>query len=48
MLSATVVGDVFASPSAEAILAGIQAVTGEAGCLLIIMNYTGKVHDDPW
>ena len=41
MLSAAVCGDVFASPSLEAILAGILAVTGPAGCLLIVKNYTG-------
>jgi dihydroxyacetone kinase len=41
MLTAAVCGDVFASPSADAILAGILAVTGPAGCLLIVKNYTG-------
>jgi len=41
MLTAAVCGDVFASPSVEAVLAGILAVTGEAGCLLIVKNYTG-------
>ena len=41
LLSATVCGDVFASPSVDAVLAGILAVTGEAGCLLIVKNYTG-------
>ncbi len=41
MLTAAVCGDVFASPSVEAILAGILAVTGDAGCLLIVKNYTG-------
>lgn len=41
MLSAAVCGDVFASPSAEAVLAAIQTVTGPAGCLLIVKNYTG-------
>ena len=41
MLAAAVVGEVFASPPTEAILAAIRAVTGKAGCLLIIMNYTG-------
>ncbi len=41
MLTAAVCGDVFASPSVEAVLAGIMAVTGEAGCLLIVKNYTG-------
>jgi dihydroxyacetone kinase len=32
---------VFASPSVDAVLTAIQAVTGEAGCLLIVKNYTG-------
>jgi len=41
LLTAAVCGDVFASPSVEAVLAGILAVTGEAGCLLIVKNYTG-------
>src|SRR5947209_13886476 len=41
LLSATVCGDVFASPSVDAVLAGILAVTGPAGCLLVIKNYAG-------
>ena len=41
MLTAAVCGDVFASPSVDAVLAGILAVTGDAGCLLIVKNYTG-------
>lgn len=41
MLTAAVCGDVFASPSVDAVLAAILAVTGEAGCLLIVKNYTG-------
>ncbi|MXQ07571.1 DAK2 domain-containing protein [Alphaproteobacteria bacterium GH1-50] len=41
MLTAAVCGEVFASPSVEAVLAGILAVTGESGCLLIVKNYTG-------
>ncbi len=41
LLTAAVCGDVFASPSADAVLAGILAVTGDAGCLLIVKNYTG-------
>ena len=32
---------VFASPSVDAVLAGILSVTGKAGCLLIVKNYTG-------
>ncbi len=41
MLAAAVCGEVFASPSVDAVLAGILAVTGDAGCLLIVKNYTG-------
>lgn len=41
MLSAAVSGNVFASPSAKAVLAAIRAVAGAAGCLLIVVNYTG-------
>ena len=41
MLTAAVCGDIFASPSADAVLAAILAVTGPAGCLLVVKNYTG-------
>src|SRR6478735_2510713 len=41
MLTAAVCGEIFASPSVDAVLAGILAVTGAAGCLLIVKNYTG-------
>lgn len=41
MLTAAVCGDIFASPSVDAVLSAIKAVTGDAGCLLIIKNYTG-------
>ena len=41
MLTAAVCGDVFASPSVDSVLAGILAVTGKAGCVLIVKNYTG-------
>ncbi len=41
MLTAAVCGDVFASPSVDAVLAGILAVSGAEGCLLIVKNYTG-------
>jgi dihydroxyacetone kinase len=41
MLSAAVSGEIFASPSVEAVLAAIMAVTGDAGCLLVVKNYTG-------
>ena len=36
MLTAAVCGDVFASPSVDAVLAALLAVTGPAGCLLIV------------
>lgn len=41
MLTAAVCGDIFASPSVEAVLAGILAVTGPAGCLPVVKNQTG-------
>ncbi len=41
MLTAAVCGEIFASPSVDAVLSAIVAVTGEAGCLLIVKNYTG-------
>lgn len=41
MLSAAVAGDVFTSPSVDAVLAAIQATAGPAGALLIVKNYTG-------
>jgi len=41
MLTAAVCGEVFASPSVDAVLAAILSVTGKAGCLLIVKNYTG-------
>ena len=41
MLTAAICGEVFASPSVDAVLAGILAVTGKAGCLLVVKNYTG-------
>ncbi|MCC4226905.1 dihydroxyacetone kinase subunit DhaK [Zunongwangia profunda] len=41
MLTAAVCGDIFASPSVDAVLAAILAVSGEKGCLLVIKNYTG-------
>lgn len=41
MLTAAVSGEIFASPSVEAVLAAIRTVTGTAGCLLIVKNYTG-------
>lgn len=41
MLTAAVCGDIFASPSVDAVLSAIINVTGDAGCLLIVKNYTG-------
>jgi len=41
MLAGAVSGEVFASPSVDAVLACILSVTGEGGCLLIVKNYTG-------
>lgn len=41
MLHAAVCGDVFTSPSVDAVLAAIRAVVGPPGVLLIIKNYTG-------
>ncbi|WP_218838483.1 dihydroxyacetone kinase subunit DhaK, partial [Snodgrassella alvi] len=41
MLTAAVCGDLFASPSVDAVFSAIMAVTGEQGCLLIVKNYTG-------
>lgn len=41
MLTAAVCGDLFASPSVDAVYHAIVNLTGEAGCLLIVKNYTG-------
>jgi dihydroxyacetone kinase len=41
LLHAAVAGDVFTSPSTDAVLAAIRAVAGPAGVLLIVKNYTG-------
>ena len=41
LLTAAVSGEIFASPSVEAVLAAIMSVTGSAGCLLVVKNYTG-------
>ncbi|MDP9291579.1 MAG: dihydroxyacetone kinase subunit DhaK [Verrucomicrobiota bacterium] len=41
MLTAAVSGEIFASPQVDAVLAGILSVTGDAGCLVIVKNYTG-------
>ena len=41
LLTAAVCGEIFASPSVDAVFAAIMAVTGKGGCLLIFKNYTG-------
>ena len=41
MLAGAISGDIFASPSVDAVLACILAVTGDPGCLLVVKNYTG-------
>ena len=41
LLTAAVSGDVFASPSTDAVLAAIRVVGSPAGVLLIVKNYTG-------
>jgi len=41
LLTAAVSGEIFASPTVDAVLAAILAVTGAAGCLLVVKNYTG-------
>ncbi|SDS64160.1 homodimeric dihydroxyacetone kinase [Nocardioides scoriae] len=41
MLTGAVVGDVFTSPSTDAVLAAVRAVGQEAGVLLVVKNYTG-------
>lgn len=41
MLSAAVCGEVFTSPSTDAVLEAIRATSGPNGALLIVKNYTG-------
>ncbi len=41
MLQAAVTGDVFTSPSTDAVLAAIRAVAGPRGAVLVVKNYTG-------
>ena len=41
MLSAAVAGEVFTSPSTDSVFAAIKAVSGKAGALLVVKNYTG-------
>lgn len=43
LLDANVVGDVFAAPSPDLILEGIEAVTGDAGAVLLISRHEGDV-----
>ena len=40
-LTAAVCGEIFASPTVDAVYAAILTVTGEEGCLLIVKNYSG-------
>lgn len=41
LLTAAVAGEVFTSPSTDAVLDAIRAVAGPGGVLLIVKNYTG-------
>lgn len=41
MLTAAVAGDVFTSPSVDAVLAAIRHAAGPRGAVLIVKNYTG-------
>src|SRR3954469_17332520 len=41
MLSAAVAGDVFTSPSPDAVLAAIRATADLRGAVLVVKNYTG-------
>jgi triose/dihydroxyacetone kinase / FAD-AMP lyase (cyclizing) len=41
MLTAAVSGEIFASPSVDAVLTAIRAVAGPKGVLLVVKNYTG-------
>ncbi|MEJ1975755.1 MAG: dihydroxyacetone kinase family protein [Acetobacteraceae bacterium] len=41
MLAAAIAGDVFTSPSVDAVLAAVQAVGGPRGAVLVVKNYTG-------
>lgn len=43
LLDANVVGDVFAAPSPDNILEGIEEVTGDAGAVLLISRHEGDV-----
>ena len=41
MLTASVQGDIFASPSTKQIVAAVEAVPSDKGTILVITNYTG-------
>ncbi|MFE0756065.1 dihydroxyacetone kinase family protein [Inquilinus sp. NPDC058860] len=41
LLTGAVAGDVFTSPSVDAVLAGIRAAAGPLGAVLVVKNYTG-------
>lgn len=41
MLTAAIAGDVFTSPSTDAVLVAIRVAAGPAGAVLIVKNYTG-------
>jgi ATP-dependent dihydroxyacetone kinase len=41
LLAAAIAGDVFTSPSVDAVLAGIRSAAGPAGAVLVVKNYTG-------
>ena len=40
-ITGAVCGSVFASPPAGSVLAALREVTGPAGCMLVVFNYTG-------
>ena len=41
LLAAAIAGDVFTSPSVDAVLAGIRVAAGPTGAVLVVKNYTG-------
>src|SRR3954471_17324228 len=41
LLAGAIAGDVFTSPSVDAVLAAVRACAGPAGAVLIVKNYTG-------
>jgi dihydroxyacetone kinase len=43
MLSASVSGDIFASPSTKQITAGLNSVPSQEGIICIVLNYTGDM-----